>query len=88
MVAELTKDAVKQNVKDFIVQSFLFGDDGAMVGDGESFLEQGIIDSTGILEVIEHIEEQYSISVEDSELIPENLDSLENISAFVIRKSS
>ena len=53
-----------------------------------SLLDQGIIDSTGVLEVIGFIEETYGIMVEDSELLPENLDSIEGIAQYVIRKSN
>ena len=57
-----------------------------MVAADESFMENGVIDSTGILELIEYAEETFGISIEDDELIPENLDSLENISGFIISK--
>ncbi|MBD3344247.1 MAG: acyl carrier protein [Chitinivibrionales bacterium] len=74
-------------VKQFIVDNFLFGDDSKLQND-TSFLESGIIDSTGILEVITFLEETYDIKVEDEEMLPENLDSLNNISTFVTKKSS
>ncbi|MBD3320291.1 MAG: acyl carrier protein [Chitinivibrionales bacterium] len=73
------------DVKQFVVDNFLFGDDSKLQND-TSFLESGIIDSTGILEVITFIEETYDIKVEDEEMLPENLDSLNNISAFITRK--
>jgi len=50
------------------------------------FLEEGIIDSTGILELVTFLEEEYSITVEDEELVPENLDSINNVTAFLERK--
>jgi len=55
--------------------------------DGESFLEKGILDSTGVLELVGHIEKQYAIRVEADEITPDNLDSLDKLVAFVSRKT-
>ena len=75
----------KAKVKAFIIENFLFGNaDG--LNDDTSFLEEGIIDSTGVLELITYLEEEYATNVEDEELIPENLDSLDNIAAFLTKK--
>lgn len=79
-------DTYKSEVKAFIVSNFLFGREGAGIADGQSFLGTGIIDSTGLLELVSFVEEQYGISIGDRELVPENLDSLDNISQFVARK--
>ncbi len=76
---------IKGKVRDFVIENFLFGE-GDDLKDDSSFLEEGIIDSTGILELVDFVEEEFSISVDDEELIPENLDSLNNISAFVGKK--
>ena len=73
-------------VRDFVVKSFLFGD-GALLRDDTSFLEEGIIDSTGILELVMFLEETYGIEIKDSELVPDNLDSLQNIARFVRNKT-
>ena len=73
-------------IKAFIVSNFLFGQEGAGISDDQSFLETGLIDSTGLLELVAFVEERYGISVEDRELLPANLDSLSNISAFVALK--
>ncbi|WP_319477611.1 acyl carrier protein [Marispirochaeta aestuarii] len=77
---------VKTALKEFMVANFLFGQDSLKFDDDDSFLEKGIIDSTGILELISYLEETYTISVEDEELIPENLDSVNAVDAFVRRK--
>jgi acyl carrier protein len=69
-------------VREFIVENFLFGD-GSQLQDDTSFMESGIIDSTGILELITFLEEKYEIKIEDDELIPENLDNLQNVARFV-----
>lgn len=72
-------------VREFVVENFLFGD-GGQLEDDTSFMESGIIDSTGILELITFLEEKYEIKIEDDELIPENLDNLQNVARFVDRK--
>ena len=71
--------------REFIVENFLFGD-GQQLQDDTSFMESGIIDSTGILELITFLEEKYEIKIEDDELIPENLDNLQNVARFIDRK--
>ena len=76
-----------ETVRDFVVQNFLFGD-GKLLQDDTSFLGEGIIDSTGILELVMFLEQNYNIKIEDEELIPENLDSLRNIARFLERKLS
>jgi acyl carrier protein len=75
----------KQKIKEFIVENFLFGNDEGLK-DGTSFLEEGIIDSTGILELVNYLEEEFEISVDDEELIPENLDSIDNVTAYLEKK--
>mgnify|MGYP001608714619 FL=1 len=73
-------------VRDFVVKNFLFGD-GESLKDDTSFIEEGIIDSTGILELIMFLEETYRIEIKDSELVPDNMDSLQNIARFVQKKT-
>ena len=84
--SNLTADEIKLKIKDFIVDNFMFGNESEVINPEDSFMENGIIDSTGILELIEYVEETYDISIDDSELVPENLDSLNNISAFILSK--
>jgi acyl carrier protein len=84
---ELKRDVeVKpQKIRQFITDNFLFGQQ-AQLSDSDSFLEKGIIDSTGMLELISFVEEQYGISISTEELIPENLDSIDRITRFLERK--
>ncbi len=83
----MSEDTVKQ-IRSFIFENFLFdADEEALKNDG-SFLEQGIIDSTGVLELVDWLEETFEISVDDEELIPENLDSVNNLAGFIAKKSS
>ncbi len=72
-------------VREFIAENFLFRTD-AEISDSESLLEGGIIDSTGVLELIAFLEATFGISVADEEIIPENLDSINNMSTYLARK--
>ncbi len=75
----------KEKVRAFIVENFMFGNDEGL-SDDTSFLEQGIIDSTGVLELVDFLEETFSIKVDDEELIPENLDSIQNLVVYLSKK--
>jgi acyl carrier protein len=74
-------------VREFVVENFLFGD-GETLKDDTSFMEEGIIDSTGILELVFFLEETFGFSVEDDELVPDNMDSLQNITRYIDSKLS
>lgn len=78
--------STKQALRTFILENYLFTDDQSALADGDSFLEKGILDSTGIMEVVFFIEEQFGIKVEDEEMIPQNLDSIDHLVAFIERK--
>ncbi len=76
---------IKDKIRQFIIDNFLFGEAGDLE-DNTSFLDSGIIDSTGVLELIGFLEEAFSIQVDDEELIPENLDSINNLCVFLNKK--
>jgi len=76
---------IKEKIKGFIVENFLFGD-GNGLEYNTSFLDEGIVDSTGILELVTFLEEKFSIAVEEDELVPENLDSINNVTAYLQSK--
>jgi acyl carrier protein len=78
---------INQQVREFISSNFYVQDVTALADDA-SLLEHGIIDSTGVLEVITFIEDTFGLTVEDKEMLPENLDSIERISSFVRRKKA
>jgi acyl carrier protein len=78
---------IKEQIRQFVTTNFYVADPAALK-DSESLLDQGIIDSTGVLEVIFFIEETFGIKVEDSEMLPENLDSVDRIADFVSRKKA
>jgi acyl carrier protein len=71
-----------EKIREYVVTNFLFGDGDRLQND-TSFLENGIVDSTGILEIITYLEEIFGINVNDDELLPENLDSVNNIVKFI-----
>ncbi len=74
-------------LRDFVVENFLFGEEGKLT-DETSFLEEGIIDSTGILELVNFLEETFRIAVDDDDIVPENFDSLKNIADYLARKGA
>jgi acyl carrier protein len=76
----------KEKIREFIVENFLFGSANGL-NDDTSFLDEGIIDSTGVLELVTFLEENFKIRVDDEELIPENLDSINNVSAYLKQKT-
>ena len=79
-------DRLKSELRSYIVENFLFGQADPGFSDDVSFLEKGLIDSTGVLEIVAHLGQAYGVSVEDDELLPENLDSVNNLASFVARK--
>jgi acyl carrier protein len=72
-------------IRSYIVENFLFGDDSGLEDDA-SFLEEGILDSTAALELVGFLEKEFSITVDDEEVIPENLDSIINVVNFLKQK--
>jgi acyl carrier protein len=78
----------KPEIRQFVIDNFLYGQDDATLTDDVSFLEKGIIDSTGVLELVSFIEETYGFSVGDEEIIPDNFDSLSKLANFVVKKKS
>ncbi len=75
----------KEQIRQFIINNFYVAD-AATLKDEQSLLDAGIVDSTGVLEVIAFIEREFSITVADAEMLPENLDSIANITRFVEKK--
>ena len=78
---------LKCELRRFVVDTFLFGQDDNIAEDA-SFLAEGIVDSTGVLELVAHLEQTYRIHVKDDELVPENLDSINAVAAYLMRKRS
>ena len=78
-------EKIKKNIKEFIVENFLFGEEENLNGK-TSFMDNAIIDSTGILELVDYLENDFKITISDDELLPENLDSIDNIVNFLEKK--
>ena len=76
----------KNQIRGFIQSNFLFGSQDAKLSDDDSFFETGIIDSTGMLELVSFVESEFGIKVADTELVPENLDSINRLVDFIDRK--
>ncbi|MDE2402853.1 MAG: acyl carrier protein [Burkholderiales bacterium] len=80
--------SIKDQVRQYIVDNFIMGSDGVSFSDADSLLELHIVDSTGFLELIVFIEGRFGIQVADEEMVPENLDGLNAIEAYVNRKKA
>jgi len=83
---EYNENEIKNIVNQFIIKNFLFSDQKENIDENLSLYEKGIIDSTGVLEIVDFLEETFGIEIEDDELVPDNLDSIKKMSKFVQRK--
>ncbi len=75
-------------VRAYILQNFLFSNDQALLNSADSLMQKGIIDSTGVMEMIFFLQDEFGITVADQEMIPDNLDSVNNIVAYIQRKNA
>lgn len=73
-------------IRQFIVDNFLFGEGGSDLGEEDSLLGKGLIDSTGVMELVGFLQSKFQIQVEDNEIVPANLDSIAKIRTFVQQK--
>ena len=79
---------LREKINDYIVENFLFGDAEPLTDDTMSLLDNGIIDSTGVMELVAFLEGDFGLEIADEELVPENLDSVANLVGFVSRKQA
>ena len=79
---------IRDQVRNFILTNFLFTDDQSKLEDGQSLMQSGAVDSTGIMELILFVDQTFGVTVEDDEMVPENLDSVDNVVAFLERKQA
>ena len=79
---------LEQKIHQFIADNFLFREDRASVAEDESLLEAGLIDSTGVLELVAFLETEFKIQMADADIVPENLDSVRSIAGYVRRKTA
>ena len=78
--------AIGPEIREFVITNFLFGK-GDDLGDEESLLDNGVIDSTGVLELVSYLQDRFDIHIEDDEIIPVNLDSIHNLVDYIGRKT-
>lgn len=74
---------IAQEIRSFVVDNFLFGEEDGRFSNDDSFLDKGLIDSMGILTLVEFVKEKYAINIEDEELVPEHWDSVQRIATFI-----
>ena len=79
---------VRQEIRKFIVDNFLFGDEGAAPARDQPLVKSGVVDSTGILEIVDLIETRWGVKTSDDELSAENFGTIDAIAAFVLRKTT
>jgi acyl carrier protein len=78
--------SIESKIRSYILENYMFTDDHSQLPDHGSFLEQGIVDSTGMMEIIYFLEDEFGIAVEEDEMRPENLDSVARIASYIRRK--
>ena len=78
---------IESQIKDYIAQNLLFSDNGYPYSDDVSFLDEGIVDSVGVMELVAFVEDNFHISVEDLDITPQNFDSVSKIAAYIRRKA-
>ncbi len=77
---------LKTQIRSFIVENFLFGDAQPLADDAMSLLDNGIVDSVGVMELVAYLEQEHGLQVEDTELVPDNFDSVDRLVGFIERK--
>jgi acyl carrier protein len=77
---------IKRQIRAYVLDNFLMGGDRERLRDSDSFLEHRILDSTGFIELVTYLEQTFGVRIEDHELVQENLDSIDNIEAYLLRK--
>ena len=75
----------REEIRSFIIDNFLFGQNNGELSDDDSLLEKGIVDSTGVLELVQFLERTYSLKVKDEDLVPDNLDTIRRAADYVRR---
>jgi len=79
---------MREELRTYILENFMFGASPQDLDDDASLLDTGILDSTGVLELISHVEERYGVAVDAAEIVPENIDSVNQLRAFLDRKGA
>jgi len=77
---------IEVQIRHYVLENFLFSDDESQLHNEASFLEEGIVDSTGVLELVLFVEETFDVTVEDDEIVPESFDSVSRLATYIRRK--
>jgi len=80
------QEDIRKKLRGFIVETFMVGDENDQLQDNDSFMQNGVIDSTGVLELASFVEQEFKFTIEDDEMTPNNLDSIDNLAAFISKK--
>lgn len=84
----MSDDAIRGKIRGHILENLMFTDDATRLPDDASLLDMGVIDSTGVLELVLLLEEDFGLQVKDSAMVPENFDSVDRIVSFVQRSQA
>lgn len=79
---------VKEQIRQYIAENFLFSGNGFDLDDEDSFLEAGVVDSLGVLELVTFVEEEFGLNVVDEEIVPDHFDSVTKLAAYIVHKRS
>lgn len=79
---------IEAQIKDYIAKNLLFSSDGYKYPDDASFIDEGIVDSQGVMDLVFFVEENFNLQVQDSEIVPENFDSIQKMTAYIQRKQA
>lgn len=79
---------VKEQIRNYIAENFLFSSNGFTLDDEESFLEAGVVDSLGVVELVSFVEENFNVQVPDDDIVPDNFDSVDNLAAYIARRAN
>ena len=78
---------IEEKIRDYMAQNLIFSDNGYQYPDDASFLEEGIVDSVGVLELVSFIEDNFKVKVSDQDIVPDNFDSVSKLAAYIRRKT-
>jgi len=78
--------SIEERVKNFISENILFSDNGYPYYDNDSFLEKGVVDSMNVMEIVAFVEDTFGVTIDDSDIVPSNFDSIANITRFIENK--
>ena len=79
---------IEQQIRDYIAKNLIFSSNGYQYSDETSFLEEGIVDSQGVMELVLFVEDAFGVKVDDQEITPDNFDSISNLATYVRRKTN